>query len=370
MSQSLVLNHAARVLDSVSPDLRADAALRQHLSKSTRFLSTEKRDIARAVFTYFRWKSWLDERSPSQSRIAAALELQQRFDQNPASIKDEALAARAVPEWVKQEMDVPAAWLRQLQKEPPLWVRARPGRAAELAAKLGDCKTTPHAPDALLYRGSRDLFTTPEFQAGLFEIQDLASQLVGLAAAPLPGQTWWDCCAGEGGKTLHLADQMQNKGLVWASDRSLRRLDSLKRRFGRAKLFNYRAAPWEGTPRLPTKAKFDGILLDAPCSGLGTWQRNPHARWSATPTDVRELSAIQARVLEIVSGSLKPGGLLVYAVCTLTRAETTEVAGAFSAAHSEFEPLPVLGQTPQLTIWPQDVNANGMFIAIWKRKAV
>ena len=94
----------------------------------------------------------------------------------------------------------------------------------------------------------------------------------------------------------------------------------------RAKLFNYRAALWDGSPRLPTKAKFDGILVDAPCSGVGTWQRNPHARWTTTPNDVAELAAVQAKLLGNIASSVKPGGRLVYAVCTLTRAETTAVA--------------------------------------------
>ena len=121
-------------------------------------------------------------------------------------------------------------------------------------------------------------------------------------------------------------------------------------------------------PFLPTKTKFDGVLIDAPCSGVGTWQRNPHARWSTTLEDVRELADLQAQLLNHVAGSLKPGGRLIYSVCTLTRSETTAVAEAFAATHPELEPLAVLGGAPQRFIWPQDVNANGMFIAAWKRK--
>src|SRR5205085_8685497 len=137
---------------------------------------------------------------------------------------------------------------------------------------------------------------------------------------------------------------MHNKGVIWATDRSERRLAVLKRRAGRAQLFNYRTALWDGSAKLPTKTKFDGILVDAPCSGVGTWQRNPHSRWTTTPKDVRELAAVQARLLDHVAGSLKSGGRLVYSVCTLTRAETTAVADAFTAAHPEFEPSPVLGR--------------------------
>ncbi|HET7535130.1 MAG TPA: RsmB/NOP family class I SAM-dependent RNA methyltransferase, partial [Candidatus Didemnitutus sp.] len=188
---------------------------------------------------------------------------------------------------------------------------------------------------------------------------------------------------------------MQNKGTLWASDRSARRLAKLKDRAARAGVFNYRAAEWDGSARLPTKTKFDGVLIDAPCSGVGTWQRNPHARWTTQPKDVRELADVQSRLLDHAAPSLKPGGRLVYSVCTLTRAETTEVTAQFTAAHPEFEPAAVWcnpgsqrsevgSQTSdasaplsdsqlsilnsQLFLHPQDLNANGMFIAAWRKK--
>ncbi len=166
---------------------------------------------------------------------------------------------------------------------------------------------------------------------------------------------------------------MANKGLVWATDRHDKRLETLKRRFARAKLFNYRTALWDGSAKLPTKTKFDGILVDAPCSGVGTWQRNPQARWTASPNDVSELAVTQRALLEHVAGSVKPGGRLVYAVCTVTRAETSDVADAFTAAHPEFTPAEVLASSatppsPQLLLWPHELNANGMFIAAWTRK--
>jgi 16S rRNA (cytosine967-C5)-methyltransferase len=366
MSANVTLNHAALVLAAVAAGARADVALREHFAQHRHLSPAEKRAVTRTVFAHSRWRQWLGLRESPQRQLAAALDLQRRFDADEKSVKSEALAARAVPAWLWDELpalDAPAkaAWLRQLQREPVLWLRARPGTATALAKSLTSTPTD-RAPDALRYTGALDLYRTEQFQAGAFEIQDLASQLVGVACAPQPGETWWDTCAGEGGKTLHLADLMANKGLVWATDRHTGRLANLQRRFARAKLFNYRAALWEGGAKLPTKAKFDGILVDAPCSGTGTWQRNPHARWSTTPDDVRELAATQLALLNHVAGSLKPGGRLVYSVCTLTRSETTAVATAFSAAHPELEPLPAQ------TLWPHELNANGMFIAAWKRK--
>ena len=346
MSDSLVLNHAARILATNQPPLPADAALRRYLGLARQLGPRERRAISLAFFNYHRWLKWVDPTASAQKQIEGALEFHARFLRDPHAVKAEALAVKAVPEWLKGEMEMPAGFLRQIQHEPVLWLRARPGAAAALAHKLGDCTMPPPLPfpgteptarspegkapprglDAIRYGGKQDLFLTEAFHAGAFEIQDLSSQLVGLAANPKPGQTWWDACAGEGGKTLHLADLMANKGVVWATDRSARRLETLKRRAARAKVFNFRQTLWDGSARLPTKTKFDGILVDAPCSGVGTWQRNPHARWTVTPDDVRELAVTQRRLLEHVCGSLKPGGRLVYAVCTLTRAETTAVA--------------------------------------------
>ena len=366
-----ILNHAARILEAAATSaMPADRALRHYFLETRHLGPRDKRAISGAVFAYFRWLAWLDERASRQKQVEAALALQARFRADEKAVKVEALAARAVPGWLRDEMELPADYLRQLQREPALWLRARPGTGARLARELGAAEVSDRAPDALRYTGAQDLFVSPAFHRGAFEIQDLASQLVGLACAPRPGETWWDACAGEGGKLLHLAGLMGNKGVVWASDRNERRLQVLKRRAARAEIFNYRAAPWDGTARLPTKTKFDGVLLDAPCSGVGTWQRNPHARWTTTPDDVRELAAAQRTLLEPVLPALKPGGRLVYAVCTLTRSETTAVADAFAAAHPELQPAGLFGADAgpsRVLLWPHELNANGMFIAAWRR---
>ena len=382
MIDSATLNRAAHVLRRVTGDMPADAALRAELAANRRLRPDERRAVTRAVFACYRWRQWLDPRESLQNQVAAAVAWQERFDQNPASIKPAALAARAVPAWLRAEFAISPEYLRQLQREPTLWLRTRTGQTDAVARALGDCAAAapkissfefwvsslePGTPNpkpgtrnsepgttflatALRYTGSRDLFRTEAFQAGLFEIQDLASQLVGHACAPQPGEMWWDACAGEGGKTLHLADLMQNKGLVWATDRSARRLTLLQRRAARAQVFNYRSAMWDGSAQLPARTRFDGILIDAPCSGVGTWQRNPHARWTTTLDDVHELAVIQRLLLEHVVPALKPGGRLVYSVCTLTRSETTDIAESFTAAHPELEPVPVFPAPPSTSI--------------------
>ncbi|HVT74347.1 MAG TPA: RsmB/NOP family class I SAM-dependent RNA methyltransferase [Lacunisphaera sp.] len=371
MPDPAILHHAARVVGLAIAGTPADQALRESLTAGRHFTApVARRAISRAVFAYFRWWRWLAPKDSLPKQLAAALDLQDRFNRDPAAIKAEALAARAVPDWLKAEMEaVPTALLVQFQQEPALWIRAKAGTGVDLARRLSHLVPAPQSADALRYLGTTDLYRTKEFQAGAFEIQDLASQLVGLACAPQPGETWWDACAGEGGKTLHLSDLMQNKGLIWASDRSERRLTRLKERAARAQVFNFRAAAWDGGPRLPTRTKFDGILVDAPCSGIGTWQRNPHARWTTQPSDVHELAAVQRKLLDHVAGSLRPGGRLVYSVCTLSRAETTAVAGAFTAAHPELEPVALSSLStphPSLFLWPHELNANGMFLAAWR----
>ena len=271
-------------------------------------------------------------------------------------------------------MEVTPAWARALQAEPKLWLRARPGQGRALVRKLGHCRPFGQGPlaEALEYQGHEDLFRTEEFHAGEFELQDLSSQAVGWICAPQPGQTWWDACAGEGGKLLHLSDLMENKGLIWASDRAAWRLQRLKRRAARARVFNYRTVPWDGSARLPTKTRFDGVLLDAPCSGIGTWHRNPHARWTTTPQDVKELGALQQQLLAHAAPAVKPDGKLFYAVCTLAWPETTAVIEAFARQFPGFQPLavrnplqPEAAPATQICFSPEQFGGNGMFVAAW-----
>ena len=377
---------AARVVAHADRSRPADAVLRAELRAQRGLPRNAAREISRAVFAYFRWRGfispdrrkpeWPELHAPVKWQLAKTQELAERYANSPDSFSDDDFN-EAVPGWVLKEMEVSIFWLRALQAEPRLWLRAKRGQGRALAHSLGECwiPLQPAFADAVEYQGTEDLFRTPEFQAGEFEVQDIASQAVGLLCDPQPDETWWDACAGEGGKTLHLSDLMRNKGLIWASDRAEWRLKKLKLRARRAGGFNYRMAPWDGGAKLPTKTKFDGVLVDAPCTGVGTWQRNPHARWTTTPEDVWELSGVQANLLARVAPAVKPGGKLIYSVCTLTQAETEKVAQDFSAAFPDFEPLPLtnlfapaLPPAHPLWLWPQDTQGNGMFVAAWLRK--
>ena len=337
-----MINVIVDIIQGSDREHPADATMRRVLKARKSIDAATAREIAEAVFTYYRWFGWLNPRDPIPKQLRQARAL----DTNPPSD-----LSRAVPDWIKDEMEVTPEWLRSLQAKPKIWIRTRPGQGTILASKLGDC-IPGLIPDCLEYRGSQDLFATPEFKAGEFELQDITSQMVSLTCSPKPGETWWDACAGEGGKTMHLSDLMQNKGLIWTTDRAQWRLDRLKRRAGRAKVFNYRSVLWDGGERLPTKTKFHGILIDAPCSGVGTWARNPQARWTLAPQDVAELKDLQTRLIRHAMPALKPGGRLIYSVCTLTRSETAGVIENF-------------GNPSTTWLWPQETNGNGMFIAAW-----
>jgi 16S rRNA (cytosine967-C5)-methyltransferase len=367
---------AAGIIEEADRDHPADAILRQALRREPNLSPEDARDISRRVFAYYRWHGWLDHQKGMAAAVNHAFALATRFDEHPDAITLAALRERAAPSWIFDEVPASEEWLRSLQSEPPVWIRARRGSADEVAAKLPGC-VPGILPDALLYRGEEDLFRTPAFHAGEFELQDISSQAVGIVCDPRPGETWWDACAGEGGKTLHLSSLMSNKGLIWASDRAAWRLQRLKRRTARAGVFNYRSAPWDGGVRLPTKTKFDGVLVDAPCSGAGTWQRNPHARWTTTLNDVKELAGIQFNMLRNTVKGMKPGGKLVYSVCTNTTSETRDVADQMESECPALTPIPVpnplqpgLPPATRLMIWPQDSAGNGMFIAAWKLSAV
>jgi 16S rRNA (cytosine967-C5)-methyltransferase len=374
--ENSLLRLASEIIRQSSREHPADAVLRERLKAQRGLYPAETAQVSHAVFAFYRWFGWLDSAQPLQAQLEHALQLAQRFESQPESSSDAELLARVVPGWLAAEMPITAAWARSLQAEPKLWLRAKRGHGLELAGELSRCNIFGAAPmgDTLEYQGHRDLFCTAEFHAGEFELQDLNSQAVGLICSPQPAETWWDACAGEGGKTLHLSELMGNKGLIWASDRLAWRLQRLKRRAARAKVFNYRSALWDGKAKLPTKTRFDGVLLDAPCSGIGTWQRNPHARWTTTALDLEELSELQQKLLAHAAPAVKPGGKLVYAVCTLARSETLAVVEAFEKQFPAFERLPVASPlspnsvpAAPLYLWPQDFGGNGMFVAVWKR---
>jgi 16S rRNA (cytosine967-C5)-methyltransferase len=288
---------------------------------------------------------------------------------------------RLLPAWAWQEMDCPrpaAELLEWLQRRPPVWLRAQttdlPGLIATLRSEGVEVQPHGALPTALSTPPPRvNLRTLGPFVDGLVEVQDLASQLVGHVCAPRAGQRWWDACAGAGGKTLHLADLMARKGSVTASDLRTYKLEDLHRRARRAGFPNIRTRPWQGKALPEDRGQFDGVLVDAPCSCSGTWRRNPDGRWTLRQAELAEFTAIQGRLLANAGRAVRPGGVLVYATCSLFRAENAGVVDAFLAVHPEFrlEPFPQpLSGAPvagMLQTWPWDGDCDAMFIARFRR---
>ena len=375
--KSNILSLAERVIRRNDRAHPADDLLRLELKNQSGLSPEQAAEISHSVFSYFRWRGWLEERHQISDQIAHAVGLAAEFAKHAETFSDWELTHRVAPGWASDEIQMTPEFARVLQAEPKLWLRARPGQGKFVSQRLRHCRAFGEGPlsDTLEYQGREDLFRTAEFHAGNFELQDISSQAVGLVCAPEHGECWWDACAGEGGKLLHLSDLMKNKGLIWGTDRAEWRLRRLKRRAARAKIFNYRTAIWDGRAKLPTKTIFDGVLVDAPCSGSGTWQRNPHTRWTLTPGDLKELYGLQIQLLARAAAGVKPGGKLVYSVCSLARSETQKVVEHFESAGLPFTPVPLINPltpettttTTRLVLWPQQFGGNGMFIAAWLR---
>src|SRR5262245_39294435 len=205
-----LLLFAASILNAASRQHPADRVLRERLKNEPDLSRQESTLVSRAVFSYYRWFKWLDQNSSLPSRVEQAIKLAEAFANDPASFSDSDLVTNAVPDWVRREISVTPEWARALQTDPKLWLRARTGQGRVVCQRLGACRSFGRGSvsDIFEYQCNRDLFRTEEFQRGEFELQDINSQAVGLVCSPEPGSTWFDACAGEGGKTLHLSDLM------------------------------------------------------------------------------------------------------------------------------------------------------------------
>jgi 16S rRNA (cytosine967-C5)-methyltransferase len=244
---------------------------------------------------------------------------------------------------------------------------------------------TPYSPWGLRVPGRPALNQLPLFTGGSIEVQDEGSQLLALITDAKRGEMVVDFCAGAGGKTLALGASMRNTGRLYAFDTSGHRLDALKPRLARSGLSNVHPAQLahERDDRIKRLAgKIDRVLVDAPCSGLGTLRRNPDLKWRQSPKAVAEMQARQTAILASASRLLKPGGRLVYATCSLLAAENEDVADAFTAAHgADFTALPaqqaleaahveqaaMLVAGPYLRLWPHRHRTDGFFAAVWQR---
>lgn len=392
----------AQVLPHVARDSALPRRIKELLGRNRALGSRDRRLYRELIYTTLRYLPWVAPWHAADPDRAAQLvawlapELKDTaayraallpdWPPVPATLADKAavLAARLpeappfdpavlLPAWFRSHC--PDAFapphLDALLARAPLWVRLQVNDPAlvldEFKRRAWPARPSADLPEAFALPPNAEVAGSDAYRRGFVEIQDLGSQLV-LAHAPVaPGQTWLDACAGAGGKTLQLAHAVGETGRIDATDIRPAMLDELRDRAARARLANIRL----GAP--DPAARYDGVLVDAPCSGTGTWRRLPHMKWYTQPAMIPQFAATQLEILAAQAPRVRPGGVLVYATCSLSRVENHDVAAAFLAAHPEFapeRPARDFGGTFDglgTTLLPGTRDSDGFYVALLRR---
>ena len=403
-------------------DHPADQVVSRFFRDHREFGPRERATLAETVYTVLRKKLLFDHLSPSgtgskERRMAilgfygprdflksALNDTEKRWLDNCDGVKEEDLLERHrhnLPEWLVAPLKAQLGdefWplVESLKQSAPLDLRVntlhdkRPDVQKELAKAAIKSTATPFSPWGLRIEGKPAINKIDAFVRGASEVQDEGSQLLALLLDAKRGEMVVDFCAGAGGKTLAIGATMRNTGRLYAFDTSAHRLDALKPRLARSKLSNVHPAAiaHERDERIKRLAgKIDRVLVDAPCSGLGTLRRNPDLKWRQSAKSVEELTAIQAAILQGAARLVKSGGRLIYATCSVLPEENEAIAEAFAAANPDFvvqdaaevlEGLKIEGAGAlcaggdagrrYLRMWPHRHATDGFFAAVWNRK--
>lgn len=279
----------------------------------------------------------------------------------------------SIPDWLDQlgVQELGDQWdavLSALNQPAPVALRVNTLKAnADQAQQLLHSEgidTVLVADDTLLLARKANVFRSKAFQAGWVEVQDVSSQQVAPYLEPQPGQCVIDACAGGGGKTLHLAALMQNKGRLIAMDTEAWKLNELRKRARRAGVHCVELRPIESAKTIKRLHGIaDRLLLDVPCSGLGVLRRNPDAKWKLTPEQIQNLQQTQQDILTRYASMLKPGGLMVYATCSILPAENERQVERFLNAQAGKYRL-----IRQQTLLPGHRHGDGFFMALLRRE--
>lgn len=307
---------------------------------------------------------WDELREINRKKILA------RFEQ----LKEYRTVRESIPDWLDEvgNQELGNRWpteLEALNKEAKVVLRANTLKisAKELQADLADGEiestTDKNFPDALILARRQNVFTLPHFKEGLFEVQDAGSQAIAPFLKVEPGMRVVDACAGAGGKSLHLASLLQNKGKIISLDTEQWKLDELKKRARRAGASNIETRWIENSKTIKRlDNSCERLLLDVPCSGLGVLKRNPDAKWKLNPDFIMRVKELQQHILNDYCNMVKPGGMLVYSTCSLLPSENEEQVKGFLASHSgNFE------LQEQKTILPSQ-GFDGFYMARLVRK--
>jgi 16S rRNA (cytosine967-C5)-methyltransferase len=381
MTPQARLQAAIELVDEIAAAAReggaaADTLIARYFKARRYAGSGDRRAVRELVFRAIRRAG-----KPPVSGRAALLGLEDvapLFDGSPhgpaAVVPGEPVADAAIaPAWLLARFDplVGADELPALLQRAPLDVRINRLKDAPTL----DVEPTPLSPIGLRFPEGTRIEELAAWRLGQIEVQDEGSQLVCLGAGAAPGMLAVDLCAGAGGKTLALAAEMANRGRLVACDTDRGRLSRLPQRAARAgvtiidsRLLN---PGGEADALAGLAGQADLVLVDAPCSGTGTWRRNPETRWRVTPERLDRLAALQTRLLDIGLALLKPGGILVYAVCSLLAEEGRAQAEALGARSSLVsEPVAIqAGRAagPGLLLSPAADGTDGFFVARWRR---
>lgn len=403
-------------------DHPADQVVSRFFRDHREFGPRERATLAETVYTVLRKKLLFDHLSPSgtgskERRMAilgfhgprdflksALNDVEKRWLDNCDAVSESDLLERHrhnLPEWLVKPLKAQLGdefWplVGSLQQSAPLDLRVNTlhDKRADVQKELSlagiKAVATPFSPWGLRIDGKPALTKLDAFARGAVEVQDEGSQLLALLLDAKRGEMVVDFCAGAGGKTLAIGATMRNTGRLYAFDTSAHRLDALKPRLARSKLSNVHPAAiaHERDERIKRLAgKIDRVLVDAPCSGLGTLRRNPDLKWRQSQKSVDELTAKQTAILQSAARLVKAGGRLVYATCSVLPEENEAIAEAFGAANPDFalqdagELLDGLkvedaarlcagGEDGRryLRLWPHRHATDGFFAAVWNRK--
>lgn len=409
--------HAEAVLGQLLRfDHPADAVVSRYFREHRQLGHADRAFVAETVFAVLRRGRSIEARCAGQlsdrRRLLATLALVRGWSQRElapvlkASEEAWLAATKAMPEadlppavrcdlpdWLYQRLeqqfgaDETLALAHAINQSAPLDLRVNTLKAdreavlAKLAADGIAAQPGALSPLAVRLRDKPALARHPLFLEGAFEVQDEGSQLLGFLLDPKRGEMVVDFCAGAGGKTLLLGALMRNTGRLYAFDVSDKRLANLKPRLARSGLSNVHPGRIEHERDQKIKrlaGKADRVLVDAPCSGLGTLRRNPDLKWRQSETSVAELTLKQASILDAAATLVRPGGRLVYATCSLLTVENDAVVAAFLEKHPDFSLLPAAGllgkqgiacEDEVLRLLPHRHNTDGFFAAAMERKA-
>lgn len=389
-------NAVIQALDQIFGEQRyADKVIEKVLKQNKKWGARDRRFIAETTYDIVRWYRFLREVTRADEHDYWKLlggflvlsdiplpspawdEFKDVLEKDIFKRKRDADKVRkireSIPDWMDAlgEKEIGKLWdgeLRALNEEANVVLRVNTLKTTkeELREKLLDEDVETFAPeafpDALILKERQNIFSVSPFKAGLFEVQDAASQLIAPFLRVEPGQRIIDACAGAGGKTLHLAALTKNKGRIIALDTEEWKLTELQKRARRAGVTNLETRVIESSKtvkRLENSA--DRLLLDVPCSGLGVLRRNPDAKWKLSEEFIKNVKELQQHILQDYCFMVKPGGLIVYSTCSILPSENQHQVKLFLENNgSKFELL------EEKHAWPSD-GYDGFYMAMLKR---